>query len=108
MAKLQMLKPRLATSTPKLQPTTSWGGAKSSSALYGVRWRKLRASFLLRNPLCVHCRDAGKITPANEVDHIIPHRGDMEKFYDQSNLQGLCKPCHSRKTATEDGGFGNI
>jgi hypothetical protein len=23
------------------------------------------------------------------------------------NLQGLCSTCHSRKTATEDSGFGN-
>ncbi|MCZ6609557.1 MAG: HNH endonuclease signature motif containing protein [Alphaproteobacteria bacterium] len=26
---------------------------------------------------------------------------------DPSNLQGMCRPCHSRKTATEDGGWGN-
>ena len=44
---------------------------------------------------------------AREVDHIEPHKGDDTLFWDQDNWQPLCKPCHSRKTATEDGGFGN-
>jgi hypothetical protein len=44
---------------------------------------------------------------ANVVDHIIPHRGDMELFWDESNWQSMCEPCHNRKTASEDGAFGN-
>lgn len=31
----------------------------------------------------------------------------MSLFWDRTNWQGLCKQCHSRKTAAEDGGFGN-
>lgn len=32
----------------------------------------------------------------------------MALFWDKvNNWMGLCKPCHSKKTATEDGGFGN-
>lgn len=50
---------------------------------------------------------AGKVTAATEVDHIVPHRGDERLFRDEKNLQSLCRPCHSRKTAVEDGGFGN-
>lgn len=46
------------------------------------------------------------VRAATEVDHIIPHRGDQQLFWDTNNWQGLCKPCHSRKTAQEDGGFG--
>lgn len=42
------------------------------------------------------------------VDHIIPHKGDPELFWDQDNWQSLCKPHHDRKTATEDGGFGRV
>ena len=38
---------------------------------------------------------------AKEVDHIIPHRGDMQLFWDVANWQGLCKSCHSKKTAQE-------
>jgi 5-methylcytosine-specific restriction protein A len=28
-------------------------------------------------------------------------------FWDWDNLQGMCRQCHSRKTATHDGGFGH-
>jgi 5-methylcytosine-specific restriction protein A len=44
---------------------------------------------------------------ATVVDHIIPHNGDMVRFWDQDNWQPLCKQCHDIKTATEDGGLGN-
>jgi 5-methylcytosine-specific restriction protein A len=47
------------------------------------------------------------VKAATVVDHIIPHQGDMTLFWDaDSNWQSLCKTCHDRKTATEDGGFG--
>lgn len=72
---------------------------------YGSRWQKARKPFLAANPLCVICQKAGRITPARIVDHIIPHKGDQELFWDQSNWQALCKPCHDLKTITEDGGL---
>jgi 5-methylcytosine-specific restriction protein A len=40
------------------------------------------------------------------VDHIRPHKGDRGLLYANENVQSLCESCHSRKTATEDGGFG--
>jgi len=51
---------------------------------------------------------AGKLrlTAANVVDHRIPHRGDEELFWDESNWQAMAKECHDRKTAAEDGCFG--
>lgn len=75
---------------------------------YDSRWQKARKIFLSKNPLCVSCMKEGRITPATVVDHIIPHKGDYELFWDESNWQALCKKCHDRKTAIEDGGFGNI
>ena len=73
---------------------------------YTARWRRAREWFLKQNPLCVECQKRGKLTPATVVDHIIPHKGDMESFWNVNNWQALCKPCHDRKTAREDGGFG--
>lgn len=61
---------------------------------YNQRWRNARAAYLRRHPLCVKCDQ-----PATVVDHITPHRGDMVLFWDVSNWQPLCKPCHDRKTA---------
>ena len=69
---------------------------------YGKRWQKARAVFLREHPLCVRCLQAGKATPATVVDHVKPHRGDPVLFWDRSNWQALCKPCHDSKTMTED------
>lgn len=74
---------------------------------HSSRWLKLRRYVLAVEPLCRTCRRMGRFTPATDVDHVDPHRGDPEKFFDLANLQPLCKACHSRKTALEDGGFGN-
>lgn len=69
---------------------------------YNNRWRKARKRFLKQNPLCVHCKEDGKLTRATVVDHIKPHRGDMTLFWDESNWQPLCKKCHDKKTMTKD------
>lgn len=73
---------------------------------YDSRWRKYRAWYLKRHPLCRHCEEKGRLTPATVVDHIEPHKGDQQKFWDFKNHQGLCKPCHDSKTAREDGRWG--
>jgi len=73
---------------------------------YGYRWQQARRAFLAEHPLCVECEKDGKVSPATEVDHIQAHNGDDRLFWDRSNWQGLCKECHSRKTAREDGRFG--
>ena len=73
---------------------------------YTTRWDKARKQYLKQNPLCVECKKHGRAEPANVVDHIIPHRGDMKLFWNQDNWRALCARCHNRKTATEDGGFG--
>lgn len=69
---------------------------------YNSRWRKVRRIFLKAHPLCEMCRKEGRLVKATVVDHIIPHRGDQELFWDQNNFQALCKSCHDRKTMTED------
>lgn len=76
---------------------------ENASMYKNSRWTNLRLSFLKKNPLCADCQSRGVITPANEVDHITPHRGDMNLFLSTENLQSLCKPCHSKKTYKELG-----
>ncbi len=71
-----------------------------------ARWRKLRGRKLAEAPLCEECAKAQRVTAATEVDHVKPHDGpDDPLFWDWENLSSKCKPCHSRKTATQDGGF---
>jgi len=74
---------------------------------YTRRWSRVRLIQLKKYPLCAICLLKGVTTIATEVDHIVPHRGNQTLMYDPDNFQSLCKPCHSRKTAKTDGGFGN-
>ena len=75
---------------------------------YGANWRKLRKMVLARDPLCkdpigVHMKH-DEVVASNEVDHIIPlSQGGINEM---DNLRGLCRSCHSRKTAVEDGRWG--
>ena len=71
------------------------------SAIYDRDWRKLRHAHLASNPLCVTCKAKGLIVGATEVDHITPVRQAPERRLDPSNIQSLCRSCHSRKTASE-------
>jgi 5-methylcytosine-specific restriction protein A len=64
-------------------------------------WRRERKNFLINHPLCAPCLAAGRVTQASEVDHIEPHKGNMSLFWDASNWQAICKPCHNRKTSQE-------
>ena len=68
---------------------------------YGPRWRRARAAFLARHPLCASCQADGRLVPATVVDHVVPHRGDAALFWSKANWQGLCNPCHDAKTARE-------
>ena len=74
---------------------------------YDHKWHQASKRYLKENPLCEECAKEGIDAPARCVDHITPHKGDMVKFWNQDNWQGLCFRHHSIKTAKEDGGFGN-
>jgi len=69
------------------------------------RWQHLRNAYLATHPIC-ECEDnCGGV--ATVVDHRRPHLGDDALMYAWDNLRSMTKPCHDRKTATRDGGFGN-
>lgn len=60
-----------------------------------------RSLFFALHPLCAECQRNGKVTAARELDHIIALcNGGAD---DESNLEGLCVPCHKRKTAKDMG-----
>ena len=64
---------------------------------YGRAWKRIRDSYIAAHPLCEQCQKEGRITPAEEVHHILPlsHGGT----HSRDNLMALCKACHSRITA---------
>jgi 5-methylcytosine-specific restriction protein A len=58
---------------------------------YSRQWRRVSANFLRTNRWCAMC---GK--PADLVDHIIPHKGNPDLFWDKDkNWQSLCAHCHN-------------
>lgn len=66
---------------------------------YDSKWDKERAAFLRANPRCVMCA-----APARVVDHKTPHRGDRKLFWQRSNWQALCTPCHSSRKQSQEAG----
>jgi 5-methylcytosine-specific restriction protein A len=75
-----------------VEPSKRWNGRKLTD---------FRKRFLGRDPLCAECKRHGRITLADEIDHVIPlHQGGT---YDESNLEGLCKSCHQEKTVRDMG-----
>ena len=76
--------------------TPTWRSDKrtSSERGYNSKWRKARETYLRSNPLCVMCKEQGKVEVANVVNHIIPHKGDKALFWDRSNWQAVCKFHH--------------
>ena len=69
---------------------------------YNRQWQKASKAFLNAHPLCEKCKAEGRYTKATVADHIIPHRGNRELFWNRDNWQALCKHCHDVKTMTED------
>ena len=79
-----------------LKPNT-----KTIDRLRGRPLQKRNKRFLQEHPLCVMCEAKGRVSVAEEVDHIIPlYRGGADEW---ENLQGLCKACHAEKTARDMG-----
>jgi len=66
---------------------------------YTRQWEQARAEFLRIYPYCAMCG-----APASLVDHITPHRGDQRIFWDKTNWQPLCTPCHSRHKQRQERG----
>ena len=105
MSKLKRLEPRLQTINQKKVEVVSdsWRQNKSSTQRgYGYKWQKARERFLKKNPLCVYCQRDDRVTAANVVDHIVPHRGDQKLFWRESNWQALCSSCHSSVKQREE------
>lgn len=71
---------------------------------YGAAWQRIRDRYVAEYPLCEICAEAGRITPSQEVHHVIPLR--QGGTHDAENFMALCTPCHSRITATEGGRWG--
>lgn len=123
MGKLQSLKPRLQTLGSRLAPSVVAPASRQEAeaqrhrdrddsqpwrAWYKTaRWQKLRLQVLVRdaytccqtNKVCL-----GKHPDPNSpvVDHIKPHHGDEQLFWDIENLQTVSKAYHDSEKQKQE------
>jgi len=76
----------------------------TTRARYGPEWRRIRERFLASHPLCESCKGNGRLTPATEVHHKVKIADGGT--HDGTNLQALCRVCHSRISATDENRWG--
>jgi 5-methylcytosine-specific restriction protein A len=89
----------------KRRPGASARSSKRVDPFYQSQaWLTLRHAVLRRLRRCSAC---GATAGPLHVDHVRSRKQHPELALDASNLVVLCQSCHSRKTAIEDGGFGN-
>lgn len=88
-----------------------WSKESRQSRGYGPEWDRLRKQIMERDGgLCQPCKKAGDLgVIAGAVDHIISKANAKKLGWSKtqtdhpSNLQAICHPCHTRKTAEEEG-----
>lgn len=96
----------------KRRPTLAWDSQRTRDRNAGkyvrdadcpyyntARWHRLSRAFRAdpRHCLCEECKKKGIIQEAEVVDHIVPWPICKDFFFDESNLQGLCKKCNNEK-----------
>ena len=73
----------------------------ATSRIRGRKLQAIRRAHFRDHPLCVMCHAQGRVTLANELDHIEPLiKGGPDTA---DNRQGLCTECHVLKTAQDMG-----
>lgn len=86
-----------AHATP--ERTRSAAGVERQKLYNNRRWRERSAAHKNEHPLCEACLRQGRTTAVYATDHVIPHRGDLTLFWDESNWESACEACHNAKTA---------
>ncbi|QCP88108.1 HNH endonuclease [Cereibacter sphaeroides] len=113
MARLTQLPQRLGVAPARLRSLSGGDGVSRTQARLAIapwrgwystaRWRQLRWSVLSDADFtCAMCGKLEGDTSQLVADHRTPHRGDVTLFWDRSNLQCLCKPCHDRAKQREE------
>jgi len=69
----------------------------SSARGYTGSWDRARAEYLAKHPFCRRCGERAVV-----VDHIKPHRGNSELFWNKDNWQPLCTTHHSSAKQREE------
>ena len=57
---------------------------------YDPQWEWATAHYKAAHPWCFGCQAIGLQRKTQVVDHIVPHRGDKQLFWSESNWQPCC------------------
>lgn len=85
---------------PKPKRRTDTRRHERSKIYQDSRWQRLRLSHLRAHPLCEICERAGRVTPGEDVHHIVSFTSAADEYerdrlaFDPDNLMTLCKRCH--------------
>lgn len=61
-------------------------------------WQRARVHVLIRDHyLCQECKRQGVITRASTVHHKEHAKDNPERFFDEDNLESICKACHNKE-----------
>lgn len=61
---------------------------------YTRQWERSAALFKVQHPLCLGCEAVGLVSATEVVDHVVPHKGDLDVFWDRNRWQPACKWHH--------------
>ena len=98
--------PTLSSLRPKTRPRDNRQSACNRG--YDTKWQRARLAYLAKHPLCCECERENVVELAVVVDHIQPHKGNKQLFWDSSNWQALCVRHHNIKTGQERKQFNQI
>ena len=110
MARLQSLRPQVASLPSRLKSTFTLGKEQEAygQGRGGRPWRRKREAVLKRDGyLCQPCKRNNHTTLATEVDHVVSKAEGARRKWGRhqvdghDNLQAICAECHKAKTARE-------
>ena len=112
MAKLKTIKPLVTKLAPRFgyapgnerERSTYRDETQAHRRWYKTaRWQKLRWSVLVRDLFtCKMCGRLEADTSQLVGDHKTPHRGDERLFWDEGNIQCVCKRCHDSEKQRQE------
>jgi 5-methylcytosine-specific restriction endonuclease McrA len=114
MARLKRLPPRISAAPSRISIQTQDEAQRSRLRMVSspwrawyntARWKQKRMAIFTRDLFTCQMRECRRLegdTSQLVCDHIKPHRGDDALFWDDANLQTLCKPCHDRLKQIEE------
>ena len=86
-------------------PPSNWSSRSRHERGYGTAWDKVRALVMARDLWLCQCDQcqagALRVTPAQEVDHIVPKASGGTD--DLANLRAVNRDCHRRITTEAKG-----